>query len=167
MCKESIGRCGIGDQSAGKSLHGNKAHVGLPAHWKDLYTSLDNLRTDYIDLYQFHNPGFCPKPGDGTGLYEADFYPHRTGHTVAAAPAELSQKLLSVPGNDLCQFFVHHRRLLHVRQEFIQFPLPNIAREAVESGLYETLQFPFSYLAGEKDIELVEMCRKADMGFIG
>ena len=39
--------------------------------WKDLHTSLHNLRTDYVDLYQFHNPAFCPKPGDGTGLYEA------------------------------------------------------------------------------------------------
>ena len=39
--------------------------------WKDLHTSLANLRTDYIDLYQFHNPAFCPKPGDGSGLYEA------------------------------------------------------------------------------------------------
>ena len=39
--------------------------------YKDLETSLGNLQTDYIDLYQFHNPSFCPKPGDGTGLYEA------------------------------------------------------------------------------------------------
>ena len=39
--------------------------------WKDLETSLKLLRTDYVDLYQFHNPDFCPKPGDGTGLYEA------------------------------------------------------------------------------------------------
>ena len=39
--------------------------------WKDLHTSLTNLRTDYVDLYQFHNPAFCPKPGDGSGLYEA------------------------------------------------------------------------------------------------
>ena len=31
--------------------------------WKDLHTSLTNLRTDYVDLYQFHNPAFCPKPG--------------------------------------------------------------------------------------------------------
>lgn len=35
--------------------------------WKDLETSLNNLKTDYIDIYQFHNPSFCPKPGDGTG----------------------------------------------------------------------------------------------------
>ena len=39
--------------------------------WKDLHTSLNNLRTDYVDIYQFHNPSFCPKPGDGSGLYEA------------------------------------------------------------------------------------------------
>lgn len=42
----------------------------------------------------------------------------------------------------------------------------NIAHEAVESGLYETLQFPFCYLATEKDIELVKKCKEADMGFI-
>ena len=43
----------------------------VEAFWKDLHTSLNNLQTDYIDIYQFHNPSFCPKPGDGTGLYEA------------------------------------------------------------------------------------------------
>ena len=41
-----------------------------------------------------------------------------------------------------------------------------MAKEAIASGLYETLQFPFSYLAADPDLELVEMCRKADMGFI-
>ena len=28
--------------------------------WKDLEESLRALRTDYIDIYQFHNPAFCP-----------------------------------------------------------------------------------------------------------
>jgi predicted aldo/keto reductase-like oxidoreductase len=41
-----------------------------------------------------------------------------------------------------------------------------VAEEIVESGLYETLQFPFSYLSTDRDIKLVEACEKADMGFI-
>jgi len=36
-----------------------------------LETSLRNLGTDHIDIYQFHNPPFVPRPGDGRGLYEA------------------------------------------------------------------------------------------------
>ena len=103
------------------------------AFWKDLNTSLKNLRTDYIDIYQFHNPSFCPKPGDGTGLYEAMLEAKEKG-------------------------MVRHIGITNHRL--------NIAHEAVESGLYETLQFPFCYLATEKDIELVKKCKEADMGFI-
>ena len=36
--------------------------------WADLETSLRNLRTDHVDIYQFHNPSFVPRPGDGSGL---------------------------------------------------------------------------------------------------
>lgn len=101
--------------------------------WKDLNVSLTNLRTDYVDIYQFHNPEFCPKPGDGTGLYEA---------------------MLEAKGKGM----VRHVGITNHRL--------NVANEAVESGLYETLQFPFCYLAGEKDVELVKKCREADVGFI-
>lgn len=41
------------------------------AFQKDLERSLRLLRTDYIDIYQFHNPAFCPTPGDESGLYDA------------------------------------------------------------------------------------------------
>lgn len=101
--------------------------------WKDIHTSLTNLQTDYIDIYQFHNPSFCPKPGDGTGLYEAMLEAKEKG-------------------------MVRHIGITNHRL--------NIAREAIESGLYETLQFPFCYLASEKDIELVNACKRAGMGFI-
>ncbi len=101
--------------------------------WKDLNTSLAELKTDYIDLYQFHNPAFCPKPGDGSGLYEA---------------------MLEAKEKGLIRHIGITNHRLHV------------AREAVESGLYETLQFPFCYLATEADLELVELCRQRDVGFI-
>ena len=100
---------------------------------RDLDASLKLLKTDYIDIYQFHNPSFCPKPGDGSGLYEAMGEAKRQG-------------------------VVRHIGITNHRI--------HVAREAIESGLYETLQFPFCYLATDKDLELVEMCREADMGFI-
>ena len=41
-----------------------------------------------------------------------------------------------------------------------------VAEEIVASGLYETLQFPFSYLASDRDIALVKATAEAGMGFI-
>lgn len=42
----------------------------------------------------------------------------------------------------------------------------DVAKECIESGLYETLQYPLSYLSSEKELELVELCRERNMGFI-
>ena len=41
-----------------------------------------------------------------------------------------------------------------------------VAEEAIASGLYETLQFPFNYLATEREQALVTACREHNMGFI-
>ncbi|MCR4657061.1 MAG: aldo/keto reductase [Lachnospiraceae bacterium] len=100
---------------------------------KDLKVSLSNLKTDYIDVYQFHNPSFCPRPGDSSGLYDAALRAKKEGR-------------------------IRHIGITNHRL--------NVAKEAVESGLYETLQFPFSYLSGEKEEELVRMCRDRNMGFV-
>lgn len=107
--------------------------TNVQAFWKDLHTSLELLQTDYIDIYQFHNPSFCPKPGDGTGLYEA----------MQEAKAKGMIRHIGITNHRL-----------------------SIAHEAIESGLYETLQFPFCYLATEKDLEVVEKCKAAGMGFL-
>ncbi len=101
--------------------------------WADLALSLERMKTNYIDVYQFHNPSFCPKPGDGTGLYEAMLEAKEKG-------------------------MIRHIGITNHRL--------NVAMEAIESGLYETLQFPFCYLATEKDIALVEACKAHNMGFI-
>ena len=90
--------------------------------WKELGISLANLRTDYIDVYQFHNPAFCPKPGDGSGLYEC----------MLEAKAQGKIRHIGITNHRL-----------------------KVAEEAITSGLYETLQFPFCYLATEEDKRLV------------
>ena len=101
--------------------------------WSDLETTLKNLRTDYLDIYQFHCASVCYRPGDGTGMYEA---------------------------------MVEAKKQGKIRHIGITAHLIGVAEEIVKSGLYETLQFPFSYLANEREIKLVEDTEKAGMGFI-
>ncbi len=101
--------------------------------WKDLEASLAALGTGCIDIYQFHNPAFCPKPGDGSGLYEC----------MQKAKEQGRIRFIGITNHRLA-----------------------VAEEAVASGLYDTLQFPFCYLATERDIALAESCQKADMGFL-
>ncbi|MCB5942222.1 aldo/keto reductase [bacterium 210820-DFI.6.52] len=130
------------EEKLGAALAGRRGEVVLatktPAtdaagFWRDLDASLAALQTDYIDLFQFHNPAFCPKPGDGSGLYEA---------------------MLEAREQGKIRFIGLTNHRLHV------------AREAVESGLYDTLQFPFCYLASPDDLALVESCRQHGVGFI-
>ena len=42
-----------------------------------------------------------------------------------------------------------------------------VAKELAESGLYETVQYPMSYLATDQEIELIHLCNKNNVGFIG
>ena len=102
--------------------------------WKDLETSLSKLKTDYIDIYQFHMMGQCYKPGDGTGMYEC------------MEEAKKQGKIRHIAGT--CHKI-------------------GIAKEIIESGLYETLQYPMSYLATEKETDLIKDCIEHNMGFIG
>ena len=53
--------------------------------WKDLETSLKLLRTDYVDLYQFHNPAFCPKPGTAPGCTRPCWKPRPRGRSATSA----------------------------------------------------------------------------------
>ena len=95
--------------------------------------SLRRLQTDYIDLFQFHNPPQLPDSEDPDGAF--------------AAALEMQKK-----------GYIRHIGITNHRLA--------VAREAVASGRFETLQFPFSYLASQEDLALAESCRAADMGFI-
>ena len=109
------------------------ASTGVEGFWNDLHTSLKMMNTDCVDIYQFHNPAFCPKPGDGSGLYEA----------MEQARSQGKIRFIGITNHRLA-----------------------VAKEAVESGLYDTLQFPFSYLSTPEEIALVEECKALDVGFI-
>ena len=80
---------------------------------RDLETSLRLLKTDVIDVYQFHNPGFVPVPGGADGLYDAALKAREAGKI----------RCISITNHSLERAF-----------------------EAVHSGLYDTLQYPFNHL---------------------
>ena len=101
--------------------------------WKDLETSLSMLKTGYVDIYQFHNPPVFPKPGDGSGLYEA----------ILEAKALGKVRHIGI---------TNHR-------------LP-IARAAMESGLYETIQYPVSYLSSQEELDFVAHCAERKIGVL-
>ena len=61
------------EEKLGRAFEGVRSEIYLASKtaaetpedfWKDLETSLKELRTDYLDLYQHHNISFCPKSGD-------------------------------------------------------------------------------------------------------
>ena len=98
-----------------------------------LETSLSLLKTDYIDIYQFHCAGQVWAPEDGTGMYE------------------------------LMEEFKRQGMIKHIG---ITAHKIGVAEDAIDSGLYETLQFPLSYLSGEREIALTKRCKDHNMGFI-
>ena len=107
--------------------------VNIEKFWENLHSSLRTLKTDHIDIYQFHNPGSCPKPGDENGLYNGMLQARQQGKI----------RFIGITNHRL-----------------------DVAREAIESGLYDTLEFPFSYLSTEKELQLVQACKEKEIGFI-
>ncbi len=100
---------------------------------RQIETSLKNLRSDYVDIYQFHCADKCYAPGDGTGMYECM--------------------------EDL-------KRQGMIRHIGITCHKIGVAEECVKSGLYETMQFPLSYLSGQREVDLVNLCAEHNVGFI-
>ena len=98
---------------------------------EDLNTTLTNLKTDYLDLYQLHCAAKCYTEED-----------------------------------EIYNCLVEAKRQGRVRHIGITAHKIGVAEDIVKSGLYETLQFPFSYLASDRDIALVTSCKEHDMGFI-
>lgn len=130
------------EEKLGEALEGIRQNVVISTKsaatdkataMKHIEESLRRMRTDYIDLFQFHNPAVLPNPEDPNGAF--------------AAALEMKEK-----------GYIRHIGITNHR--------PKVAQEAIASGNFETLQFPFCYLANETDLALVNDCKAADMGFI-
>jgi len=130
---ESKIKLALGDVREKIYIATKTAAVDVNVFWEHLETSLDMLGTDYIDIYQFHNPQFCPKPGDESGIYDA------------MLEAKASGKIRHIG-------ITCHRL--------------DIALKAAESGLYETIQYPLSYLSNLDELDFVRMCDERNIGVL-
>ncbi|HYH04949.1 MAG TPA: aldo/keto reductase [Bacillota bacterium] len=130
--EEKIGRAlgGVRDRIVIATKSGATDRKTLQEH---LETSLKNLRTDYIDIYQFHNPKKVPRAGDTEEWYEF----------AQAAKAAGKIRFIGITNHRL-----------------------DLAETAVESGLYDTLQFPLNYLSSENELKLVDRCKENNIGLI-
>ena len=100
---------------------------------RDIETSLSELRTDHVDIFQFHQAKTVFDPDDPDGPYAGAVEAKRRG-------------------------WIGHIGVSTHRVD--------VAEGCISSGLFETLQFPFSYISAERDLALAEKCREADMGYI-
>ena len=114
----------ISTKSAARDKAGVLAHIE---------NSLRMMKTDYIDLFQFHQVTEVPDPNDPNGAYAGALEAKERG-------------------------WIRHIGLTSHRV--------NIAEDCIASGLFETLQFPFSYISSERDLALAQKCKEADMGYI-
>lgn len=130
------------EEKVGRALHDVRAGVVISTKSQaqdrkecaaHIENSLRMLRTDYIDLFQFHQCSSLPDPEDPNGPF------------AAALEAKKDGKIRHIG-------ITTHR--------------VDVAEAAIESGNFETLQFPFSYISSDRDLALASKCRAADMGFI-
>lgn len=113
---------------ATKSGAGDKAAV-----LNHLETSLRQMKTDYVDIMQLHNPKALPNPDD----------PNSTFAALAEARKQGKVRFIGISNHSL-----------------------DVARQAAESGLYDTIQFPLSAISSAGEFRFVEECAERNIGVI-
>lgn len=103
---------------------------GVLAH---IENSLRMMKTDYIDLFQFHNVTEMPDINDSEGAFAGALIAKERG-------------------------WIGHIGVTSHRV--------NIIEDCIDSGNFETVQFPFSYISAQRDLDLAERAKKADVGYI-
>lgn len=95
--------------------------------------SLERLKTDFIDIYQWHNPINIDHMDDETSPYRA----------LVDAKEAGKIRFIGITSHHLGR-----------------------ARQAAETGMFDTMQFPMSVLSSREEIALAELCKRLDVGFI-
>jgi predicted aldo/keto reductase-like oxidoreductase len=103
---------------------------------KELETSLKNLRTDYIDVYQLHNVTYQEQ-------WDQVRAPGGAMEAMNKAKEEGKIRHISVTSHS-----------------------PDLSIDLVKSGLFETLLIPYNYLTPAPAKELLPLCQKLNVGTI-
>ncbi len=116
---------------ATKSLFRQKNEV-----LEDLETSLKNLRTDWIDVYQLHN----------------------------ISSIEVWKKVIAPNGALEALYKARDKgKILHLG---VTSHNPKFLTEIVKEDIFETIQIPFNYLTTLETEELLDLCHKMNVGTV-
>jgi predicted aldo/keto reductase-like oxidoreductase len=133
------------EERIGKAIAGRREEVVLATKTaardkatagEHLELSLKRLNTDHVDLWQFHN----------------------------VSSFEAYQKVLGPGGAmEAAQEALRAGKIGHIG---ISSHSMDVALEAVPSGYFETIQFPFNFVTHEPALNLVPLAREHDVGVI-
>ena len=133
------------EERIGKAIKGNREDIFLATKSqartredvaKHLKLSLERLGTDYIDLYQLHNIS-------DTKTLKTMLDPNGPRAVVEDAKKAGVVKHIGVTSHQI-----------------------DIAKDAVKTGLFETIMFPLNFMSYEGRDELLSLCKQHDVGFI-
>ena len=103
---------------------------------KHLKLSLERLGTDYIDLYQLHNVS------DAEAL-ETVLDPNGPRGVIEDAKKAGVEKHIGITSHQI-----------------------DVAKDIIKTDLFETIMFPFNFMAYKGNDELLSLARQHDVGFI-
>ncbi|MGH4052692.1 MAG: aldo/keto reductase [Clostridium sp.] len=118
-----------------------------------LQVSLKNLKTDYVDILQLHNPGVLPDPNDAEGLYAGLLEAKRKGlvrfigitnHKLKNAMDAATSELYDTVQFPLCSLSTESDLLLI--EECKKRNIGLIAMKALSGGLITNAASAFSFL---------------------
>ncbi|HEX7319949.1 MAG TPA: aldo/keto reductase [bacterium] len=137
-----------------KIIIATKTHAtDVKTFYEHLGSSLKDMQTDYIDIYQIHHPKKMPRPGDPSGIYEALLEVQKKGvvrfigvstHRQDVAKDTISSGLyatLQYPLN-----FLSNNDDIQIAQSCKKNNIGFIAMKAMSGGLLLNARASFAFL---------------------